>query len=392
MKILYIAHCRCMYGANRALLALLENMRRRPGTELLVMLPAEIDGDFAEVLDERGIRYFVGVFHRWSDTAGKRLRRVKGIYRCLCNVWEIRTIGRRLQRENVDLIHSNSGTIQIGAMLAERYGVPHIWHVRELMEEHYHVENIYPRGVSRRLLQNSFAVIAISSAVANKITKKYPNVPIRIVGDGVEWKEEAEKNGNRDETLQAQFGNEKGIRFVCVGVLSEGKGQKDILKACALLHGAGTEEYRVHFIGAEGEAGCEKELLTYAEENGLRDNVRFWGYREDISALLPFMDVGITASHMEAFGLATAEYMLAGLPVLGSDSGATPELLEEGKSGFLFPYGDPEGLAQRMKYCIEHRDIVADMGSYARDSARKRFSVEKNADTVYEIYREALKA
>ncbi len=93
---------------------------------------------------------------------------------------------------------------------------------------------------------------------------------------------------------------------------------------------------------------------------------------------------------MEAFGRATVEYMLCGLPVIGADSGATPELLEGGQAGLLFPPGDEGALAQRMAWMMEREEERLRMGKFARKEAAAKYTVPSYGDAVFRIYQNVL--
>ena len=101
--------------------------------------------------------------------------------------------------------------------------------------------------------------------------------------------------------------------------------------------------------------------------------------------LLDQSDIGIIASDHEGFGLATAEYMRQGLPVIGRRSGATPELIEDGVTGIL--YDDVEGLAHAMKTMIEERGRAVAMGEAGAVRVRKHFTIGQNVNAIEALYR-----
>ena len=94
----------------------------------------------------------------------------------------------------------------------------------------------------------------------------------------------------------------------------------------------------------------------------LEKNVRFLGYQKNFYEKLAGYDCGIMCSRSEGFGRVTVEYMMAGLPVLASDTGANAELIENGVTGLLYHFPDVENLKNELLYMLEHKKEVSDMG------------------------------
>ena len=157
------------------------------------------------------------------------------------------------------------------------------------------------------------------------------------------------------------------LRVACTSMLWEGKGQHVLLKAAARARAAGAP-VELDLAGAGGEA-YESYLRELAAAPELAGAVRFHGLldRPGVSALLARAHVfALPSVWSEPFGLATAEAMAHGVAVLGSDAGATPELVEHGRTGLLAPAGDPE------PWCDALRRLAADEGERRRLAAAGR--------------------
>ena len=103
------------------------------------------------------------------------------------------------------------------------------------------------------------------------------------------------------------------------------------------------------------------------------------------------MDVELVCSRAEAFGRITAEAMMGGMPVIGSDTGGTPELIREGETGFLYEYGNSEALADRMAFFIEHPEAITMMGHKAQAYALQNFTIERCVKEIMDVYREVIR-
>ena len=89
------------------------------------------------------------------------------------------------------------------------------------------------------------------------------------------------------------------------------------------------------------------------------------GYREDVCSLLHEYDCGVMCSRSEGFGRVTAEYMMAGLPVIASDTGANPELVNEGQTGLFYRWGDTSDLAKKIEMLADDALLCERMGLQA---------------------------
>lgn len=116
------------------------------------------------------------------------------------------------------------------------------------------------------------------------------------------------------------------------------------------------------------------------------DKVNFLGYQSGYSKNLSKYDCGLMCSVSEGFGRVTAEYMMAGLPVIASDTGANPELVKMHENGLLYRWDDIEDLKEKMVYISKNKKEARRMGMNGRKFAVENFTLEANADKMYELY------
>ena len=98
------------------------------------------------------------------------------------------------------------------------------------------------------------------------------------------------------------------------------------------------------------------------------------------------------SSSSEAFGRTTVEALLAGCLVIGSQSGATPELLNYGNAGMLYRKGDTKHLAEVLKYALLNREVVCNIAKKGQQFAIENFTAEVNAMHVAHLYESTLQA
>lgn len=82
--------------------------------------------------------------------------------------------------------------------------------------------------------------------------------------------------------------------------------------------------------------------------------------------------------------------MLMHMPVIVSDSGANPELIEEGKTGMIYPFGNVKCLADCIETYVQHPELLQLQGDAAAEEARRNFSAERNAELIYEQIKKAI--
>jgi N-acetyl-alpha-D-glucosaminyl L-malate synthase BshA len=130
---------------------------------------------------------------------------------------------------------------------------------------------------------------------------------------------------------------------------------------------------RLVLVGDGPEAGRTRALV---DGLGLTDSVRFVGIVEEVASLLAEADVLLLPSETESFGLVALEAMASGVPVVASNVGGLPEVVEHGVTGFLAPVGDVEAMAG---YCLR---LIADCQSVKKycEAARARAARFNKAD------------
>jgi glycosyltransferase involved in cell wall biosynthesis len=92
----------------------------------------------------------------------------------------------------------------------------------------------------------------------------------------------------------------------------------------------------------------------------------------------------------ETFGITGVEAFACGKPVIASNLGAMAELVEEGKTGLLFEPGNPEYLARKIKWMIEHPDKYIEMGKKARAEFEAKYTAERNFEILMKIYEKVI--
>lgn len=137
--------------------------------------------------------------------------------------------------------------------------------------------------------------------------------------------------------------------------------------------------------------GPERPKAEWLAANlGISGDVLFLGKQNDMAQLLSMADILLFPSENESFGLVALEAMACEVPVIASNVGGIPEVVEHGSDGFLFNVGDVEGMAAASIELLENPGRRIEMGQQARQHARHDFCASKIVKRYEEIYRQTI--
>ena len=166
----------------------------------------------------------------------------------------------------------------------------------------------------------------------------------------------------------------------CLGMVARLEVHKDqptLIRAVALLRDQGLET-EVWLIG---EGSHRPQIESLIDELGLAERVRLLGSRRNIPELLSQLDLFVfSARPDEGFGIALAEAMAAGVPVVASDVGACREVLDGGRCGLLVEPANPDAMAEGIRVLLGDPQRAQELALSARQRALKEFSVAAMAD------------
>lgn len=384
MQVLMISDSDSKYGAPHSLKQMCETMKERYGDKLEITvvlaksaenIKDELEGYGCKVQVLMFVPYYQGVPENKLKLVVKYfIRWLQYVYG---NMMGVRWIRKHIDMQKIDIIHSNSSREDLGAMIAKHYGKPLIWHIREFGDKDYKCYS-FRKNYIKLMNETAVKLLAVSDAVRKHwISKGIHPDKIITVYNGV--KEIPEDMVSQHRNI-AQF-----IRIVMLGSLNETKGQLHLVRAVSLLSADEKGKIQVDIIG-DGSKNYGRAVRQEIEKNNLQNIVRMRGYISDPARLLRDYDVGVICSRSEGFGRVTAEYMMAGLPVLASDTGANPELIRNGEDGYLYPYGDAKKLSMAIRKFMYDKPKLIEMGENARKRAVDNFSSKVNADNIMNIY------
>lgn len=293
------------------------------------------------------------------------------------DILAIAIIRRKINIKDVDIIHTNSTRSDVGFFLSKFFHKPHLVHIREFGDNDYDCKPLNPFW---KQYYNKFAhsFLCVSKAVMNHWIAKGINASkCELLYDGVAYESILESSDD------SKF--DDNLKIVMSGGVLPTKGQYLAIKAIGSLPKEIKEHVFLDFIGWVTESERNK-LISLSREVKLINPVRFWGARNDVLQLLKNYHIGLMCSKSEGFGLVTAEFMFAKLGVIASNSGASPELIEDNICGLNFEAGNHVSLAKKIQYYYLNRDCIVSHSIEARKKALRLFKAQTNADNIYNTY------
>lgn len=171
-----------------------------------------------------------------------------------------------------------------------------------------------------------------------------------------------------------------------VGRLCIQKGMADFIQAAALVH---REMPQVHFL-IVGDGPLRPELETLVAGLGLTSHVHFTGYRRDVPEIMFALDVFANATHWEGLGIANIEAMLARRPLVSTNVGPIPEVVNDYRGSLLVPPREPAAMARALLTMLCDLTAYTRWGEEGRRMARQRFGVEKQIVHTLRLYERLL--
>lgn len=377
-RILYVHNSADMYGASRSLLRLLNGIDRSR-IEPVVLLPE--DGALRWAAEGLGVRVIIdpslAIISRYTSWF------IVLAWRCPHSVLRLLKLVRK---ENIDIVHTNTGVILSAALAAKIARLRHVWHIRESFQEGGwpYLWNVYSRYI--RLASDK--IIAVSNATAAQFSDRSKVV---VIHNGFSLDEFVVNPILRDK-FRKQFNLREGVLVIgCVGRIKWGrKGQEHLIQAAHLLgkHGIISKIVIVGSPFPGNELHLER-LKQLARELNVEDQIIFTGELDDANPAYANMDIFVLPSaYPEPFGGVVMEAMSMGLPVIATNLGGSLDQVVDGVTGFLVPPGDPEAVAAKIALLANDGELRRRMGVAGKERIAEKFSraeMVKKLEKVYEI-------
>lgn len=387
MKVLIVTHdSNFSGGANRSLFANIRYLKDQYGVEFLVLLPSA-KGQLNKKLDEISVpwihtRYF-GVMSGLRHDGKDWIRKKKVFLGYYIEKFKAKRVYKKLKDQGIDLVYTNTRLPMIGANIAKLLNVPHVVHVREFGT----VEPLWGRWNFKTIYEMSDRIILISKALKKQFTDNgVPEDKLIVSHNGISY----DSVPYREDPVSAK----KDIHLILTGRLVPDKGHKDAIYALDRIISKHQSDKNIilHFVGSSPKRThiewYEQEIRELVKKLGLESNIIFEGETQDMPKMREQMDIELICSICETFGRVTVEGMRAGLLVIGSNTGGTPEIIQDGINGYLYKQGDPDDLADKILMALSDEVQFNKVRKNAFELSESSFTVETNCKDIYKVLSE----
>jgi len=212
-----------------------------------------------------------------------------------------------------------------------------------------------------------------------------PRRKIRIIRNGIDTSA-FQPNGARSDTRGVHGLPADASVVGTVGRLVEVKRQDVLLRGFSRVL---PRVPNAHLV-LVGDGPRRGELEALAAELGIASRVWFAGYHSSAAPFLQAMDVFALTSRSEGMPQSVLEACVAGLPVIASAVGGVPEVIADGRTGLLFPYGDDAALADGLITLLTDRSVATRLAVAARSHVEDRYSIGRMASEYDADFRHAI--
>jgi len=306
-------------------------------------------------------------------------------------------LARDIRRLGIEIVHTYGAASNLFAIPAARLaGACIVASIRDM--------GVYlssPQRIAQRWVCK-FADHVLVNAEAIKawlVADGYDGNRITVIPNGIDLHGFAEPSQNGH--LHSDLGLAADTPLVAVlGRISRRKGLEDFIAAAAIV-APRFPAARFLVIGEPSftsrgreivvDRTYEKELARLAESLGVQSRVIFTGFRPDVQQILPELAVSVLPSLSEGLSNTLLESMAAGVPVVATRVGGTPEVVQHSENGLLVPPADHAALAEAICRLLDTPDFAAQLGSAARRRIIERYSMPLLVENTSRIYEGVLK-
>jgi glycosyltransferase involved in cell wall biosynthesis len=357
-------------GAEKSLLLLLKNIDRKR-FDPVVVIP--YSGVFEDELNSLGIKTYKVKYTWWvRDPVNIQIF----IYCIILELFALPRFINIIRKEKIKVVYTNTIVIFSGAIAAFLTRTPHIWHIREIIKHNPGLCFFFPDKMLLDFVKKfSNRIIAISQAVADQFSNNNLN-KINVVPNAIDI--HAFEGNTSIPDIKGV--NPEDYLVAVIGPIQERKAQDYAIRAVKTASRK-IPNIKLLLIGRDSY-DFKRKLEQLILELCLSDKVIFTGHRNDIDQIYPYCKIILMPSLNEPFGRTTIEAMAAGIPVIGTNSGGTKEILQDGITGYLVSPEDPSEMAERIIKLYDNPELAKRFGNNGKKIVQEKYNMERHIQSI----------
>jgi len=376
LRVLFVSHSSYFFGAEQSFMCLMEHIDR-DRFEPIVTLPKNMpNGVLHTRLKECNVKTIVVDFpKRWIDCNVSPLEGMVQEFSTIDLYCDI------IQQENIDLVYTNTITKISSAIAAKILNVPHIYHVREVLDDHP-LQSSFTINTTKQIISClSDHIITNSRFVSAQFETITPANRVSHVYNGIDTS--LFEPGRRYSKIRDEYNIANDVYLIgIIGTVHSHKNHEDLVNAFAFLKTDFKAKLIIVGLVFQDYYAYLKDLI---DSHSISDQVIFVPFRDDIIDIIHELDLVVVASLAEPFGRTSIEAMAAGKPVVAAATGASPEIVEDGVTGYLVPLRAPEKMADAIMAILSDPEKARKMGDAGRQRVLDHFDNLSYASHIEKI-------
>jgi glycosyltransferase involved in cell wall biosynthesis len=286
---------------------------------------------------------------------------------------------RLLNRLTPDVIHTHRYVVRYSLIPAIICRIPRMIHTVHNQPE-FEVEAI-GKLVHKIAYRQGLVPVCISRTVQEEMVPIYGDIKYHLIYNGIDTCRFEGVEEDVIQSLKEEMGIANQFIVLHIGRFTEQKNHKMLIESFKIVNDNYPQS--VLLLVGDGELLAEAKQMVNTLE--LSSKVYFLGLRTDIPEIINMADVFVLTSKWEGFGLVNIEAMAAGKPIVATEVGGVPELVDDGKTGFLVKSGHTDGLAEKILNIIQNSELQKTFSKNASIRA-KMFDIRQTVIEYQNLY------
>ena len=299
------------------------------------------------------------------------------------DVGAYRRLKRKLREIKPDVVHTwLFAANSYGRQAAKSVGVPVIIAGERCVDPW---KQWWHHRIDRHLLKSTARMTTNTNAVVDFYQKQgIPSDRFTVIPNAVVKESGADRRLARDDFFERLKLEPRKHIIGAVGRLWKQKGYQDLIWAAELIRAVNEDAWFV----IVGDGPEREQLQKFRDQIDGQHIVKFLGHRSDAAELMQCFDVLWNGSLYEGQSNTILEAMATGVPVLASDIPGNRDLIENERTGILYPLGDVETLSRQTLVLLQNESTRIELGDNAKHRIQEDFSLAKMVNRYSQLYRE----
>ena len=295
-------------------------------------------------------------------------------------------LAKRSHDARIDLLHAHTPrSAMIASLVSRKMGIPWVYHVHSptVRDSTRRLQNWINDWVERLSLRSASGIITVSKSLRREMLRRgWPRTRLVTIANGVA---EQEPIFAIDRIEQSSW------TLGMVALIRPRKGIEVLLQAFREVLRS-NPEVRLNVIGSFETPEYESQVIALTKELGIESAVRWKGFTRDVNSAIRELDALVLPSLFgEGMPMVVLEALAVGVPVVATRVEGTPEVIRDGREGYLAEPSNPKSLARTIERLISDRHAWCRMSQQAWNRHQESFSDVRMAQRVAHTYKKILR-